>query len=80
VVREESERIGLHYAAITPYVGVGEVWANSSPDASTGLTSSNSSNAEFFAGVSFNLGVHLSLQYDHLAGNSTYTLKLGFGF
>jgi len=68
------------FGPITPYVGVGEVWTNSSPDASTGLSNSNSSNAEFFAGVSFNLGVHLSLQYDHLAGNSTYTVKLGFGF
>jgi hypothetical protein len=68
------------FGPITPYVGVGEVWTNSSPDASTTLKSSNSSNAEFFAGVSFNLGVHLSLQYDHLAGNSTYTVKLGFGF
>jgi len=68
------------FGPITPYAGVGEVWTNSSPDASTGFTSSNSSNAEFFAGVSFNLGVHLSLQYDHLAGNSTYSLKLGFGF
>jgi hypothetical protein len=65
---------------ITPYVGVGEVWSNSSPDSSTGLSSSNSSNTELFAGLTFNLGVHLGLEYDHLAGNSTYTLKLGFGF
>jgi hypothetical protein len=65
---------------VTPYVGVGEVWTNSSPDASTGLGSANSSNTEFFAGLTFDLGVHLGLEYDHLAGNSTYTLKLGFGF
>ena len=65
---------------VTPYVGVGEVWTNSSPDASTGLKSANSSNTEFFAGLTFNLGVHLGLEYDHLAGNSSYTLKLGFGF
>ena len=68
------------FGPITPYAGVGEVWTNSSPDATTGLTSSNSSNTEFFAGFTFDLGVHLGLEYDHLAGNSTYTLKLGFGF
>jgi len=68
------------FGPVTPYAGVGEVWTNSSPDASTGLKDANSSNAEFFAGLTFNLGVHLGLEYDHLAGNSTYTLKLGFGF
>ena len=65
---------------VTPYAGVAEVWTNSTPDASTGFTSSNSSNAEIFAGLTFNLGVHLGLEYDHLSGNSSYTLKLGFGF
>ncbi len=68
------------FGPLTPYVGVGEVWADSTPDASTGLVSSNTSNTELFAGVSFELGVHMSLEYDHLAGNTTYTLKFGFGF
>ena len=68
------------FGPLTPYAGVGEVWTNSSPDASTGLTSSNSSNTEFFAGVSFNFGVHFALEYNHLGGNTTYTFKLGFGF
>lgn len=68
------------FGPVTPYGGIAEVWTNSSPDATTGLTSSNSSNTEFFAGLTFDLGVHLGLEYDHLAGNSTYTIKLGFGF
>ena len=68
------------FGPVTPYAGVGEVWSNSSPDSSTGLTGSNSSNSEVFAGVTFNLGVHLGLEWNHLAGNTTYTLKLGFGF
>jgi len=68
------------FGPVTPYVGVGEVWTDSSPDASTGLHDYSKSDAEFFAGVSFNLGVHLALEYNHLAGNSTYTFKLGFGF
>jgi hypothetical protein len=68
------------FGPVTPYAGVGEVWTDSSPDASTGLADFSQSNTEFFAGVSFNLGVHMALEYNHLAGNSTYTLKFGFGF
>ena len=68
------------FGPITPYAGVGEVWTSSSPDASTGLSDFSQSNAEFFVGVGFNLGVHLALEYNHLAGNRTYTFKLGFGF
>ena len=72
--------ISKGFGPVTPYAGVGEVWSNSSPDSSTGLTSSNSSNSEVFAGVTFDLGMHLGLEWNHLAGNTTYTLKLGFGF
>ena len=68
------------FGPITPYGGVGEVWSNSSPDASTGFTSHNSSNTELFAGVSFNLGAHLALEWNHIGGNNTYSFKLGFGF
>ena len=72
--------ISKGFGPVTPYAGVGEVWSNSTPDSSTGLSGSNSSNSEVFAGVTFNLGVHLGLEWNHLAGNTTYTLKLGFGF
>lgn len=65
---------------ITPYVGVGEVWTSSSPSASTGLSDFSQSNTEFFAGITFELGVHMALEYNHLAGNTTYTVKFGFGF
>lgn len=72
--------ISKGFGPFTPYAGVGEVWTNSTPDASTGLTGSNSSNTEVFAGFTFDLGVHLGLEYNHLAGNTTYTFKIGFGF
>jgi hypothetical protein len=65
---------------ITPYVGVGEVWTSSTPGASTGLSGFSQSNTEFFAGITFELGVHMALEYNHLAGNTTYTVKFGFGF
>ncbi|MFI5269702.1 MAG: hypothetical protein ACHQ7M_20180, partial [Chloroflexota bacterium] len=63
--------ISKGFGPVTPYGGVGEVWSNSTPDASTGLVSSNSSNTELFAGVTFDLGVHLGLEWNHLAGNTT---------
>ncbi|HEX2668252.1 MAG TPA: hypothetical protein VHP13_07750 [Gammaproteobacteria bacterium] len=68
------------FGPVTPYAGVGEVWTDSTPDASTGLKSANFSNTEFFAGLTFNLGVHMALEYNHLAGNTTYSFKFGFGF
>lgn len=68
------------FGPVTPYAGVGEVWTSSTPDASTGLSKYSASNTEVFAGLTFDLGVHMALEYNHLAGNTTYTLKLGFGF
>ena len=72
--------ISKGFGPITPYAGVGEVWTSSTPDASTGLQGVSFSNGELFAGITFELGIHMSLEYDRLAGNTTYTLKLGFGF
>jgi hypothetical protein len=72
--------ISKGFGPVTPYVGVGEVWTNSTPDASTGLSGTSPSNSEVFAGITFELGIHMGLEYDHMAGNTTYTLKFGFGF
>ncbi len=72
--------ISKGFGPVTPYAGVGEVWTDSTPDASTGLKSANFTDTQFFAGVTFNLGVHLALEYAHMAGNTTYSFKLGFGF
>jgi hypothetical protein len=72
--------ISKGFGPITPYAGVGEVWTSSTPDASTGLSSVSFTNTEVFAGLTFNLGVHMALEYNRLAGNTTYSLKFGFGF
>ncbi len=72
--------ISKGFGPVTPYAGVGEVWTNSTPDASTGLTSSTPATPKCSRGFTFDLGVHLGLEYNHLAGNTTYTLKIGFGF
>jgi len=72
--------ISKGFGPVTPYAGVGEVWTDSTPDASTGLHSVSFTDTEFFAGITFNLGVHMALEYNHLAGNTTYLFKFGFGF
>jgi hypothetical protein len=71
--------ISKGFGPVTPYGGIGEVWTSSDPSSSTGLNSVSFSNTEVFAGVQFELGIHMALEYDHLAGNTTYTLKFGFG-
>ncbi|MGH8370985.1 MAG: hypothetical protein ACRESC_08385, partial [Gammaproteobacteria bacterium] len=72
--------ISKGFGPVTPYAGVGEVWTNSTPDASTGLSSASFNNPEIFAGLQFNFGIHLALEASRVSGNSTYSLKLGFGF
>lgn len=72
--------ISKGFGPLTPYAGVGEVWTNSTPDASTGLQSVSFNNAEVYAGLQLNFGVHLALEANRLSGNTTYSLKFGFGF
>jgi hypothetical protein len=72
--------ISKGFGPLTPYAGLGEVWTNSTPDASTGLQSVSFNNAELYVGLQLNFGVHLALEAGRVAGNSTYSLKLGFGF
>lgn len=72
--------ISKGFGPITPYAGIGEVWTSSTPDASTGLSGKSVSNGEFFAGLQFNFGVHLALEYSRVGSNKTVMGKFGFGF
>lgn len=63
-----------------PYAGIGRVWINSNPDATTGLQDENFTADESFVGIAFEFGVHLALELNRTAGNNTYSVKLGFGF
>jgi hypothetical protein len=72
--------ISKGFGPFTPYAGVGEVWTNSTPDASTGLQSVSFNNAEVYVGAQLNFGVHLAVEAGRIAGNTTYSLKFGFGF
>ena len=69
------------FGPFTPYAGIGRVWMNSNPDAATGLNNESFSSSETFAGLSMSfVVVHLALEANRIAGNNTYSLKLGFGF
>jgi len=69
------------FGPLTPYIGVGRVWASSNPDAATGLQDVNFSADEAFAGLRLNLAVvNLTLEANRTAGNNTYGVKLAFGF
>ncbi|MGH8373401.1 MAG: hypothetical protein ACRETO_11820 [Gammaproteobacteria bacterium] len=72
--------ISKGFGPLTPYAGIGEVWTNSTPDASTGLQNVSFNNAEIYAGLQLNFGIHLALEASRVASNTTYSLKLGFGF
>jgi hypothetical protein len=69
------------FGPFTPYVGIGEVWANSDPDASTGLQNSSFTANEVFAGFRLSLAfMNLTMEANRTAGNNTYGVKLAFGF
>jgi hypothetical protein len=72
--------ISKGFGPFTPYAGVGEVWTSSTPDASTGLQSVSFNSGEVFVGAQLNFGIHLALEASRLSGNTTYSLKFGFGF
>ncbi len=67
---------------VTPYAGVGRVWANSKPLAATAVASSvDISETRTFVGVSIQpLFFNLALERDSVGGIASYNLKLGMAF
>lgn len=69
------------FGPFTPYAGIGRVWANSNPEASTGLQNYSFSSNETYVGFNLSMVVAtLTLEANRIAGNNTYGVKLGFGF
>ncbi len=68
-------------AMFTPFVGVGYVWADSTPDASTGFASESIKAPKIFAGLNFNIALgNLAIEADKTGDNMTYSAKLGLRF
>lgn len=68
------------FAMLTPFVGVGHVWADSTPNV-VGLTSERIKAAKIFAGLNFNIALgNLAVEADKTGDNMTYSAKLGLRF
>lgn len=73
--------ISKGFAMFTPYAGVGQVWTNSTPEASTGLTKESFSQGKMFVGGNLNLGfTNLAAEYDKTGAAKSFSVKLGFRF
>ena len=72
--------ISKGFAMFTPYIGVGRVWVNSTPDAATGLQKESFQQGKVFIGGNLNLGVNLALEYDKTGSAQSYSAKVGIRF
>ncbi len=73
--------ISKGFAMFTPFAGVGYVWADSTPDASTGWISESIKSSKIFAGLNFNIALgNLAIEADKTGDNMTYSAKLGLRF
>lgn len=73
--------ISKGFAMLTPYAGVGQVWSNSTPEASTGLSAESFSQGKLFLGANLNLGLtNLAAEYDKTGEGKSVSVKLGFRF
>lgn len=68
------------FAIFTPYLGVGQVWTNSTPHAGT-LTAEKFNQSKVFGGLNMNFGVsNFVLEMDKTGAATSYGAKLGFRF
>ncbi len=68
------------FAFITPYLGVGQVFAFSDPDETTGLEDEDFSDTRVFAGARLSfLPFQLIGEVDNVGGTTSYNLRLAFG-
>lgn len=73
--------ISKGFAMFTPYAGVGRVWVDSTPIASTGLTKETFHQSKVFIGGNLNFGLaNFALEYDKTGSAPSYSAKLGFRF
>jgi len=73
--------ISKGFGPLTPYAGFGRVWADSTPDASTGLQSVSFSQNKTYAGLRFSLTLlNIDLEADKTGNDKTYSLKFALGF
>lgn len=68
------------FLMLTPYVGVGQVWSDVTPNVST-LQKESTSAGKVFGGVNINFGfANVALEMDRTGKNESYSAKFGFRF
>lgn len=71
--------ISKGFAMLKPYIGVGQVWANSTPNGNFGLVKESFTQNKVFGGVNLNLGMtNFCLEYDKTGAAASTSFKLGF--
>jgi hypothetical protein len=73
--------ISKGFLMLTPYIGVGQVWVNSTANVAgtDGALDESFTQGKVFAGANINLGlVNFALEGDKTGGASSYSLKAGF--
>ncbi|MGD8828473.1 MAG: hypothetical protein PVG21_07215, partial [Gammaproteobacteria bacterium] len=70
--------ISKGFGPITPYAGVGRVWTDSNPDASTGLSEETFNQNKYFGGLRLSLvAINFVVEADRTGQATTYSLKFG---
>ena len=73
--------ISKGFALFTPYAGIGRVYVNSTPDASTLRSAEKFNQSKVFAGINMNFGLtNFALEADKTGEAKSYSAKLGFRF
>lgn len=73
--------ISKGFAMLTPYAGIGEIWVDSKPDATTGLKDESFQQTKYYAGANINFALlNLALEYDNTDSVNSYSAKLGWRF
>ena len=68
------------FAMLTPFLGVGHVWADSNPNV-VGLVTEKIKASKVFAGLNFNIAMgNIAIEADKTGDNMTYSAKLGLRF
>ena len=73
--------ISKGFLMFTPYIGVGQVWVNSTANVAgtDGALDQSFTQGKVFAGANINLGlVNFALEGDQTGGTASYSLKAGF--
>jgi hypothetical protein len=65
------------FAIFTPYAGIGQVWAVSTPNVA-GLQEEKFNKTKAFVGVNVNVGINFAFEYDNTGGINSYSAKAGF--